>query len=229
MATLAFCTAYASHSQVWESRYRRWVEAMQSNSLNFDLLMLIDDGSASLPDWPEADVLVSLDERPRHRTAIYHFHRRLGRPALFAYPGWFRSFCLAARYAEKHGFEKVVHIESDAFLISSRAVQWANSVTDGWEAPWSEHHRFPETAIQVMAGSGLRAYFEFCQIPYSRIVGLEAEVCVPFTAINRDLRGDRLRPPNADIPRDYDWVAQTTPSADRSYYWWLPEEACTEV
>ena len=67
---------------------------------------------------------------------LYHFRERLGRKAVFDFPGWYRSFTFAGRYAYAHGFEKVIHIKINSFLIGSRVQRYFNEVTSGWTALW---------------------------------------------------------------------------------------------
>ena len=146
--TLVFCTAYAENPRTWDQRYRTWLRAVRSSGLRYDQLLIIDDGSAILPRWPDITV-VSESEKPQHHAAIvlFHFGIRLGRGGLRDYPGWFRSFCFAAQYAKENGFAKVVHIELDAFVISARFAAFINDVSQGWVGFQLPRHKMPESAI----------------------------------------------------------------------------------
>ena len=116
--TLIFCTAFASTPNAWESRYRRWLRAIRSSQLEYDSILIVDDGSPVLPEWTDIAIGTGeIDQLPAEKILLYHFEEHLGRKAIFDFPGWYRSFTFAGRYAHAHGFEKVVHIESDAFLI----------------------------------------------------------------------------------------------------------------
>ncbi len=91
---------------------------------------------------------------------LFRFNRHLGRRGVSDFPGWVRSFLFAARYAEMNGFEKVVHVESDAFLISGRMQSFVDEVVEGWIAPFCERYRRPESGIQVIAGRAMYSFRE---------------------------------------------------------------------
>jgi hypothetical protein len=225
--TLVFCTSYSDNEAIWALRYRIWVEAIRSGEIAHDHLLLVDDGSPRLPSWPDIHVTNRLDEMVAQKPlTLFRFERRLGRQACSVYPGWYRSFCLAARFAERNGFEKVVHIESDGFIITRRMQQYINELTNDWIAPSIQSHAMPESAIQVMAGSGFRSYVEFTRKPYSDFVGIEAENFLPFTRIETGFIGSRYGESMHHVPSDADFVTQTNPSmrGKSDYYWWLKPE-----
>jgi len=127
---------------------------------------IVDDGSPILPDWSDIAVTDRLDSHELSGDAtLYHFDVRLGRQALSVYPGWYRSFCFAAKFAEQFQFDKIIHIESDVFIISPKMQNYVNSVSDAWVAPVIESHRFPESAIQIIARRQVSAFFPFARIP----------------------------------------------------------------
>lgn len=218
MKTLAFCTAYADNIATWRLRYRRWVDAMRSNGLRYDALLLIDDGSPLQPAWDDTAIIDNITAAPAGQM-LFHFPDRLGRSALLDYPGWFRSFAFAGQYARHHGFDRVVHVESDAYLISPHMAEWANSA-DGWECPHCPRINNPESAIQVISPSGMSAYFDLCATPYDRFRGKMMEIQIPFTAVRRDLRGNR-HPDNSIVERDDDWAGQIHGGQPEDWYWWL--------
>jgi hypothetical protein len=222
--TLVFCTSYSATTLLWTMRYRVWVNAIQGGEIEQDHILLVDDASPVLPEWPDAYVTSRLqDDLPASGVTLYRFDRRLGRQGRTIYPGWYRSFCLAARFAEFHQFEKVVHIESDGFIITSRMQHYINAVTDDWIAPSIQSHAMPESAIQVMAGSGLLSFVHFARKPYSEIVGAAAENILPFTRIESCFIGSRYGEKLHHVPREADFVTQTNPSmrGQRDYYWWI--------
>jgi hypothetical protein len=152
--------AYAQSGDVWERRYRRWIEAVYKSSLHFDHLLIVDDGSPFLPEWRDIQTVSALDQvAESSKTVLYHFSDNLGRKALFNFPGWYRSFTFAAKYARHFRFEKVIHIEADAFVISKKIQKYINNVSDGWVAFWCDRWHIPETAIQVIAREGLYRCF----------------------------------------------------------------------
>lgn len=227
MRTLVFCTSYARAPEAWSWRMRLWVSAMHAGKLADATLLIVDDASPCMPDWPEVRIITKdWEQLTAGGLTIFRFSQHLGRQGRDLYPGWFRSFTFAARYAVRHGFERVVHVESDAFLVSEAAQTYMAGATDGWIAMASEtHKRMPETCVQVMAGAGLRRYFDFAQRRYSGFGGSTIEMVLPFTAIESGLRGGRYGETRTVIPQHADWAAQMHPvaSRERAYYWWLPD------
>lgn len=226
--TLVFCTAYSNGEQTssytWK-RYRLWIEAIQRSLLKFDQILLVDDGSATLPDWPDTAIVREADGLAcGSRIVLYHFEERLGRRSATDFPGWVRSFFLPAAWAAANGFTRVIHIESDAFIVSERMQRFCNDVAEGWVAPWCPRYQWPESAIQIIAGSALGSYFEMAQrsLEYWRSVVIERSL--PFTHIEVRLLGDRFGE-DGDAPRNADWIAQANCGDGQSpnkFYWWLP-------
>lgn len=224
---MVFCTAYAQDMSVWADRYRVWLDAILCSGLA-DQILLVDDGSATLPGWADT-ALISVDALGDGYTApamgavgLVHFRQRLGRLDVLNFPGWHRSFCFAALYAARHQFDRVIHIESDAFVVSARARDYLRDFSDGWAAFWSARYGMPESAIQVAAGEGLRALAGFARAPYGPLVGQVHERAFPFTAVAREFRGDRYGEFTDAIPAHADYAAQVPSRRERGFLWFLP-------
>lgn len=221
--TLVFCTAHVDDETVWDGRYRRWFDAVAASGLRHATALMVDDGSPALSDWPDVTVLREgqglATAAPR---VLFHFAENRGRRGLFDFPGWHRSFTFAAEFAGVNGFDKVVHVESDAFVVSQRLRRHIDGLDEGWTAFWCPSHGFPEITIQVMAGAGLAAYRAFCtSVPHAALVGRPYEEQLPFTAVERGFVGDRYGERLPYVPAEADYAAQA-PEADASYHWWMP-------
>jgi len=218
--TLVFGTSFAPNPEIWSMRHRRWLDGIRGSGLAYRQILLVDDGSPSLPDWADTTVVHDGVPVPRDEPVIlYHFANRLGRPSRNDYPGWYRSFAFAARYAEEAGFDKVIHLESDAFLVSQRAVEYFNSARRGWIAMWVPRHDFAESAIQIIGADALDSFFSFCRTSYETFRGKDIERFLPLTKVEKSLRGDRHGEYLTYVPQDADYTVQvgTLPS----YFWWL--------
>lgn len=249
--TLIFCTAYVPSGKAgthvpspdtgtmylpsetgidpfytWDRRYRIWLHAIATSSLHYDQILVVDDGSAELPDWPDAQIVCEgSDYRTDAGIVLYHFEKNLGRYSASDFPGWVRSFFFAARYARDNGFQRVIHIESDAFIISTALQAYVNSVSEGWLALWSRRHIRPESAIQVIAGRALQTFFYFGDIHYEVFKDVVVEQTLPFTHVARQFAGDRYGEYSNFVPRIADWCAQARPDLSTwpsDYYWWMP-------
>ena len=229
MRTLLFCTSYAQSQAKWDERWRRWLKAAQGSGVSADKILIVDDGSPILPDWP--DVVV---EEPGDATArsagpsIHHFPNRLGqRVDGEPFPGWYRSFSHAVRFGIREGFDRILHIESDAFLISDRAVEFFNRCERGWVGLWCGQHRWPESTMQIINRDQFDAAWAFFEKPYSAYLGQPyrpIETLIPYTSINKELIGDRYGEVGDTVPLGADYVSQVRWDKAREYYWWLSED-----
>ncbi len=227
MRTLIYCTAYAQTHLLWQRRYRRWVDAVQAGQLGQSQIVLVDDGSPVLPGWPDTDVVTvrSVDEVDAVRSAapvvLLRYGDRLGRSDIYDFPGWYRSFASGARYAVANGFEKVLHLESDAYILSERMRGWVRETKSGWLSPWSTKYDFPEIAIQLIGPDQLASLDAFTRRPYAGLVGVTHETALPLTYVARELAGDRLGEGEGPVPEGVDFATQVPAQREPAYYWWL--------
>jgi tetratricopeptide (TPR) repeat protein len=223
--TLLFCTAFATTAGDWDRRYGRWLRAVRASELQYDDILLVDDGSPILPDWPDAEMSTDnqADVTPA-KLLLYHFRKHLGRNAVFDFPGWYRSFAFAGRYAHAHGYEKVIHVESDTFLIGTRVQQFVSDAVSGWTALWCPRHGFPECAIQVIAGEALQPFAELERThPHERLIGREFELQLPFDNIEKRFIGDRYGEYLPFVPGNAEYAVQVHSDRPDQYYWWLAD------
>ena len=227
MKTLVFCTSFASSKESWERREAMWIKAIERSNLHFDQLLIIDDGSAFLPAWPnvpvirETDVAEPKDLECAAPILVYTHEKRLGRASVFEFPGWHRSFAFGVLYGASHGFEKIIHIESDAFLTSKRIQDHFNRATTGWFSVWCETYQFPEIAIQLAAGPDIDRMVAFVKEPYEKMAGRNHETLFPFTHLERIFVGNRYGEMIGHVPRYADYSAQTHTGQPDSFYWWI--------
>jgi len=211
--TLLFCTSYFSDQQRWLSRYERWLEHHQAISWPVDAVAVIDDGS---PILPHSESVAAIDAASLGRVAfpsrsLVRFKDNLGRQGTLQYPGWWRSFQLALDISEIYGFTKIVHVESDSYLLSTKILQFIEQTNTGWTLFWSEHFRLPETAIQIICHD---VFDDFAKIREKGPHGLAnqlAEHFLPHTQVVKTFTGDRYSEFGAAIPRNADYAVQVTP------------------
>lgn len=211
MKTLAFCTSWAADDDVWRFRYAKWLAHMRRSPLHADQILVIDDASRGEPDFGEAAVLPASalpQDCPRSPVVLARFAERLGRAAVHDYPGWWRSFAFAADYAERYGFDKVVHVESDSYILSPRLHDYVNRLEHGWAALWCPRWSFPETCIQVIGPDLLPMLFDSAAQPYSAFAGRSVEKILPFTHVESNFKGDRYGEFRTELPLDCDYATQ---------------------
>ena len=129
---------------------------------------------------------------PQSRIVLYHFQNHLGRNDIKNFPGWFRSFTFALSYAQQYGFEKIIHLESDFFVLSKPLFNWINTLSSSWSTLFSQHYNFPECAIQVITQDQYSAYEHLTKKDYAKeYVGWDMETVLPFTHVDKSFLGDR--------------------------------------
>ncbi len=165
MKTLLFCTSYSENQNVWDKRIKRWKNWIDSTDLKYDNMLVVDDASPCLPNDIEIVENVELPSK----TVLYHFQDHLGKVDDLNYPGWYRSFVMPVKYIEKFDFEKIIHIESDAFLLSDRMIKWVNDLHEGWSGAWCHTYHFPETSIQIICKSSFPDYFKMSLLSFDEV------------------------------------------------------------
>lgn len=229
MKTLIFCTSFADHPQRWYDVYFQWRNAIKNSKLKFDKLLICDDHSKTLPlQWYDTRFLFE-EDLPYHEYneeyILYLFKKHLGRQGLYEYPGWYRSFIFAAQYAREYDYEKVIHIEADAYLISDKIQRFFNDFQEGWISLYCPKYQIPETAIQIIAGSALQKFYDLSKIPYERFLGKPADPregssWLPFK-VYTDFKGDRWGEGNLPVPKDADFACQIGAGYEMEKRWWI--------
>jgi hypothetical protein len=212
--TLVFCTSYFEGAQAWNGRLRKWLR--HHAALPWQqrpLLCLIDDGSPVPPPADEVTPVAAGQALPDSdgRPLFVRFDTHLGRAGLLDYPGWWRSFLHAAEVARQGGCDKIVHIESDAFVLSRRMLQFLESRTRGWTAFWCPRWKLPETSIQVICADQFAALERLRQQGFSHLAGRYAERELPFTEVVHEPFGNRYGEFRHRVPGYADFAAQLQP------------------
>lgn len=196
--TFMFCTSFVNNGVDLHSasRYNRWANFYLPLLENLEVshLFLIDDGGKD-NITPAANILQGvLPDTLTDAINIYRFDATLGRNDLVDFPGWWRSFLFAIDIARKYGFRKMVHIESDFFMLSARLRNFVRDTNTGWTGLYSPHYNFPEPAFQIICEDAFEAFDALKDtVQGAGYHATEfAEGMIPFTAVRRDFIGDRL-------------------------------------
>jgi len=221
--TLIFCTAYSASSNSWIERYAKWLSYYENRAgINYDQILIIDDGSPSFPTINDINIVDRLNDGYEDRKKVlFHFKNNLGRPESLIYPGWYRSFAFAAIWAKRYGFDKVVHIESDAYVLTRKLANFINELDSGWTTLWCPRSSFPETCIQVIGSDSLNSFFDFAQMSYENFSGTCIETLLwrgdlkRFTNVCQEFEGDRYSQYPQDVPPSADYACQCPDN-------WLP-------
>lgn len=198
MKTALFCTSYITPES--QQRYQQWIDFYYQRMKDFgaDCLFIIDDAGSFVAFDPRIKYTdESLKDFIPGEINLLSFFTHLGRHNIKDYPGWWRSFTFMIKIAQKYGFEKLIHIESDFYVLSDRMKRYINNLSSGWIAFYSKHYNFPETGIQIICKDRFLSYeliLENAQRQNYNF-GRIAEYELPFSNIEKKFEGDRLGEP----------------------------------
>jgi len=192
--TLLFTTSYSKDIDGLLKRPIKWMKFHCNVGLNFDKLLIVDDGSPEIPNSDDFSILNLDCENEINSKICFVSHKpHLGRNETntLDYPGWYRSFSYAGKYAKRFGYNKIIHIESDAYLMSKKIINHFNELNYGWHSMWCGRHNFPETAIQIICEDNLDKFFRIISLPYNLFKGHAIETLLPFSNVEKSFMGDR--------------------------------------
>jgi hypothetical protein len=213
MKTLIFCTAYIEADP---QRYSDWINYYYPKLAEFGAasLFLINDGSGKSdidPRLKPLDGEQALPDTLDGNLNIVYFPDRLGRISITDFPGWWRSFKFSLSIARRYNFDKIIHIESDFYILSPKLIEYIKTIKSGWIALWSNTYRFPETAIQIICQD---TFNKLEKTSYRKGSKKPAEMILPFTKIEKGFIGDRygekldLENHLNELPKDLDYIGQ---------------------
>ena len=56
MKTLLYSTSFSRSLETWSNHYGRWINHLENSNLEYDQILLIDDGSPVLPEWDGVEI-----------------------------------------------------------------------------------------------------------------------------------------------------------------------------
>lgn len=204
MKTLLFCTSYSQSEPEWNRRWRRWYDHHKQIGLNFDHCLIVDDGSPMIPNWTDVEFI--------------HYEDNLGIDnRTLNIPGLYRGFQTVNEYMRSNNYSKLLNIESDAFILSQRLVNYINNINDKWVAFWEPKFQIPELGITIAAGSGLTKWFNETDKDYSFYKGEQLETLLPFEYVEKNFVGERYGERLDYVPKESDYACQISQDWESIY------------
>lgn len=161
--------------------------------------------------FPDSQLIIFHDG-PDPRVAIpdnvrvVYLEPHLGRSGNLEHPGCWRSMFSMINFAEKA--KKLVWMEWDFYVCTQKMLDWICELHDGWSTVFCKHFDFPECSLQVVCIDQFERLRWFGErwncIPHTD----EIEKHIPFTRINRKLKGDRYTDFGVVPDPDADFIAQ---------------------
>jgi hypothetical protein len=224
MKTLLFCTSHLKEREEYLKRYEKWAGYYLDLDWEDKTLFMIDDCSdASLVNTNLFNIIKS-SELPEesalstNKVNFVHFEEKApchkdGQAANSA--GWWRGYLSIVDIAKKYDFERIIHVESDLYLISKNIRDFIEGrMTDGWHSFLCRKYNWPESSLQVINKDKYEA-FEELRSDLEEL-GLEnidasrgpAELLLPFTRITKGFNGSRYGEDSPSQTAGMDYFAQ---------------------
>ena len=190
MKTLLFCTTDVRNQSAWQQRYLRWLNQHRASALSPDAIVMIDDHSPFQPPFfalLRAD-RIGLDALPAE--AMLRFGQRLGRPGSTAPESWYRALFASLNLALRYGFERIIHVESDSFMVSQRLSQYMLERSTGWTALRDPQASSAHGVIQVICRDAFQLIEELASKGPFAFRDQSAELTLPYTALEQQFTGE---------------------------------------
>ncbi len=207
MRTLLFCTAYFNNNL---DRYIEWINYYKNIFPEYDLL-LVHDGPISEEDIKE---IINGSQNAVTEDDFIYFEDKLPRND-HIFPGWWRSFITATKYYGILNYDKIVHIESDAYILSKRMIDFIKNQNESWTVPISRKYGFPESAIQIICKD---CFYLIENLPDEFDFHCIVEMYLPFKFHAVNFVGDRYGETGQLPPYKIDYVCQWDPN------WGIPSD-----
>jgi hypothetical protein len=160
---------------------------MQNKELNFDSIYLVDNSSSK----EKLDVLKS--QFKNAPIEIYERKVHLPRWKTNAYPYWYVGFAKALEYAIKNEYSKILHIDSDVYLLNKNICDYVNNANTGWIAFWCSMYNYPETTFQIINQDNFQLAHRWFTEDFLEFYPEDiAETRIPFTYVEKKFNGDRF-------------------------------------
>jgi len=206
LKTMLFATCYAGNDDDL-TRYRRYIDYYlpRLGQLGAQRIVLIDDGSdkelLEQLGYPVYKIGEKRPELPKTLLAdvtIFSFEKNYGRPCLTIIPGWWRSFTFSAVLAVRYNLDKLIHIESDSYVLSDRMFEWIRENNKVWASPYTWKYWYAETAIQVVPRKKIPFLHDFWALGReywfkNTIANIQyiPELVLPIEYCEKHFKGDR--------------------------------------
>jgi phage anti-repressor protein len=217
MKTFIFCTSYFDTEELYQKRYQKWINYYNDHTFTDNKEIFIIDDASNLDYMIDDRVdVMQMDQIGNHRElgklTMYTADERKASPGKSPAnsEGWWRSFNASLEIARAYDYEKIVHIESDAYLVSQRVLSHIDELKTGWTAFWAPKYYFPESSLQVICKDQFENFEEFIRCGSRELSqsGL-AEKITPFTHIEKRFVGDRYGETEKRQLKEVDYFCQT--------------------
>jgi len=213
--TLLFCTSYFETEELYYLRYKKWVSYYLS--LDFtkdkDVFMLDDHSNLDVADNLYNLIEGEITEKTKiEKMNFFRFGERWGGNHTANHAGWYRSFLFALDIADVLGYEKIIHIESDLYLLTPKICEHIDNLNSGWASFRCPTYKFPESSLQVINKDNFGKFRNFKGELEAKgldnLAGQCVEWLLPLSKVEEGFIGDRYGERGAKQTEEMDFYAQ---------------------
>lgn len=185
------------------ARTIKWLIYYQKlkGNLSFEDIFLSDDGSsdssrAALSTTASGFVVLS--------------HPKLSRQGSVScdYPWCWRAL-FDMRSLIEFGFEKIIMIDTDTFVLTQRMVNYLNALRSGWTSFHLQKYDFPSAELHILCEDAFPRFLEYTKGDFMALNGKLMERELPFTKVVREFVFDRYGETRTPQTAEMDAYSQT--------------------
>ncbi len=202
MKTLLFAPMFLDEGDRLE-RNLKWLEYYKDikQYLNYDHIYFVDNASKQ----SNIDIIKKHHPDIEINQCRVHFKRLTNN----AYGYWYRAFSKAVKYAMDNNYDKIIHMDTDVFVLNSKICDYVNNYNNGWMAFWCKMHNFPESTFQIINKDQFQNAYNFYSEDFLEFYpyGI-AETRLPLTHIEKRFNGDRFGEKQIEQQDNMDYFGQ---------------------
>lgn len=210
MKTLLFAPCFLDEGDRLE-RNLKWLDYVKDlKDLKYDHILLVDNCSS------QEKLNKIIEKHPN--ISIVSCPTNLPRLQPHGYGYWYRAFRVALEFCLVHGFERIVHIDTDVYILNKRLTDYLNNLETGWTGMYCKMHNFPETTVQVICKDNFESALTYFTEGFLKFYPYDmAETTIPWTHVEKGFKGDRYGERELPQTPDMEWYGQCPVSIKMTY------------
>lgn len=190
--------------QHYYDRVGPWLRYLRKRGLEDDVILL-DNGSSPF------DIAEFLHENAEHNVRVVPFTKNYMRGGVAwssDYVYEWRALAYFRTLFDLYEYDRIIYMSNDFFPISDRFIAFMYE-HDGWYAPYSSMHGYPESCCSIIT-SNCEIFWDFtAPKDWKARNGKTYELQIPWTFVEKELIGDRWPEQPDSIPNcPIDYIAQ---------------------
>lgn len=236
LVTMSYLEGVDSQGNDMKERLKRFLNYYHNLDLGFDELVIFDNCSKvrSLSSLSFDGTFTNQGKDNRctvwksaifDEVTLFRFEEHLRR--LDVADGYI--YCWRAVYALRSlfaGYDKIIFIDSDAYVLSRRLINFMRTCNQGFQSFWCPRHGFPESSLFIINKDAYPIFEKYCdELSYEDRAwrSTRMETSLPFTRVSHDFNIDRFGEdnPTPDQSREMDAYLQANLKTKFHFNPWL--------